>query len=40
MHLNVITRQDANLLLLVNEFVNKFIGCYIASLVNLYFSYN
>jgi hypothetical protein len=33
-------RQDANLLLLVNEFVNKFIGYYITSLVNLYSGYN
>jgi hypothetical protein len=40
MYLNVIIRQDANLLLLVNEFANKFVGCYIASLVNLYSGYN
>ena len=40
MHLNVIIRQNTNLLLLVNEFVNKFIGYYIISLVNLYSGYN
>jgi uncharacterized membrane protein YgaE (UPF0421/DUF939 family) len=40
MYLNIVIRQDANLLLLVNEFINKFIGYYIASLVNLYSSYN
>jgi hypothetical protein len=40
MHLNVIMRQDTNLPLLVNEFINKFAGCYIISLVNLYSSYN
>jgi uncharacterized membrane protein YgaE (UPF0421/DUF939 family) len=40
MHLNAVIRQDANLLLLVNEFVDEFVGCYIASLVNLYSGYN
>jgi hypothetical protein len=40
MHLNVIIRQDTNLLLLVNKFVNEFVSCYIASLINLYSSYN
>jgi uncharacterized membrane protein YgaE (UPF0421/DUF939 family) len=40
MYLNAIIRQDTNLPLLVNEFVDKFIGYYITSLVNLYFSYN
>jgi hypothetical protein len=40
MYLNVIIRRDTNLLLLVNEFINKFIGYYIASLINLYSSYN
>jgi hypothetical protein len=40
MHLNTIIRQDTNLLLLVNEFVNEFVGYYIISLVNLYSSYN
>jgi hypothetical protein len=40
MHLNIITRQDTNLPLLVNEFANKFISYYIISLVNLYFGYN
>jgi hypothetical protein len=39
-YLNVIIRQDANLLLLVNKFVDKFIGYYITSLVNLYSGYN
>jgi hypothetical protein len=39
-YLNVITRQDTNLLLLVNEFANEFVSCYITSLVNLYSSYN
>jgi uncharacterized membrane protein YgaE (UPF0421/DUF939 family) len=40
MHLNIIIRQDTNLPLLVNEFADEFAGCYIASLVNLYSSYN
>jgi hypothetical protein len=39
-YLNAITRQDANLLLFVNEFANEFMGCYIISLVDLYSSYN
>jgi hypothetical protein len=40
MHLNIIIRQDANLLLLVNKFADEFASYYIASLVNLYSSYN
>jgi hypothetical protein len=40
MYLNIIIRQDTNLLLLVNKFIDEFIGYYIASLVNLYSSYN
>jgi hypothetical protein len=39
-HLNAIIRQNANLLLLVNKFVDEFISCYIISLVNLYSGYN
>ena len=39
-HLNAVIRQDANLLLLVNEFANEFAGYYITSLINLYSSYN
>jgi hypothetical protein len=39
-YLNIITRQDINLPLFINEFINKFIGCYIISLINLYSSYN
>ena len=39
-YLNIVTRRDVNLLLLVNEFVNEFIKCYIISLINLYFNYN
>jgi hypothetical protein len=40
MYLNVVIRQDANLLLFINKFIDEFIGYYIISLVNLYFSYN
>jgi hypothetical protein len=40
MHLNVVMRRDANLLLLVDEFADEFVGCYIASLVDLYSGYN
>ena len=39
-YLNTIIRQNTNLLLLVNKFANKFASYYIASLVNLYSSYN
>jgi hypothetical protein len=39
-YLNTIMRQNANLLLLVNKFINKFIDCYIISLINLYSGYN
>ena len=39
-YLNIIIRQDINLLLLVNKFIDKFIGYYIISLVDLYFNYN
>jgi hypothetical protein len=40
MHLNVITRRDANLPPFINEFTNEFIGYYIISLVDLYSGYN
>jgi hypothetical protein len=40
MHLNVVTRRDANLPLSINEFIDEFTGYYIASLVDLYSSYN
>ena len=39
-HMNVVTRRDANLPLLVDEFVDKFARCYITSLVDLYSRYN
>jgi hypothetical protein len=39
-HLNVVTRRNANLLLSINEFIDEFIGYYIASLVDLYSGYN
>jgi hypothetical protein len=39
-YLNIVTRRDANLPLSIDEFINKFTGCYITSLVNLYSSYN
>jgi hypothetical protein len=40
MYLNIVIRQDANLPLFIDEFIDKFMGCYIISLVNLYFGYN
>jgi hypothetical protein len=40
MHLNAVIRQDANLPLFINKFIDEFIGYYIISLVNLYSSYN
>jgi hypothetical protein len=40
MYLNIVTKQDANLLLLVNKFAEEFVGYYVISLVNLYSSYN
>jgi hypothetical protein len=40
MYLNVVIRWDINLLLFINEFINKFMGYYIISLVNLYSGYN
>jgi hypothetical protein len=39
-YLNIIIRQDINLLLSVNEFTDKFISYYIISLIDLYFNYN
>jgi hypothetical protein len=39
-YLNIIIKRDANLLPFIDKFINKFIGCYIASLVNLYSGYN
>jgi hypothetical protein len=40
MHLNVIIKRDANLLLFINKFTDKFTDYYIISLVDLYFNYN
>ena len=40
MHLNVVIRRDANLLLFIDEFTNKFTSYYIVSLIDLYFNYN
>ena len=39
-YLNIITRRDVNLLLLINEFIKEFINYYIISLINLYSNYN
>jgi hypothetical protein len=39
-YLNIVTRQDANLPPSIDKFIDKFIGYYIISLVNLYSSYN
>jgi hypothetical protein len=39
-YLNIVIRQDANLPPSIDKFINKFIGCYIISLVNLYSGYN
>jgi hypothetical protein len=39
-HLNAVTRRDANLPPSIDEFADEFAGCYIASLVDLYSSYN
>ena len=38
--MNIVTRRDTNLPLLVDKFVEEFVGCYIISLVNLYSRYN
>jgi hypothetical protein len=40
MYLNIVTRRDANLPPFIDEFVDKFAGCYITSLVDLYSGYN
>jgi hypothetical protein len=40
MHLNIVTRRDANLPPSINEFLDEFIGYYITSLVDLYSGYN
>jgi hypothetical protein len=39
-HLNIVTRRDTNLPPSVDEFIEEFVGCYITSLVDLYFGYN
>ena len=39
-YLNIVIKQNANLLPLVNEFIKEFIGYYIISLVDLYSGYN
>ena len=39
-HLNIVTRRDANLPPSINEFTDEFAGYYIISLVDLYSSYN
>ena len=38
--MNIVTRRDTNLPLLVDKFVDKFARCYIISLVDLYSRYN
>ncbi len=38
--MNVVTRRDVNLPLLVDEFVDEFTRCYIISLVDLYSGYD
>src|SRR5207248_10464180 len=38
--MNVVIRRDVNLPLLVDKFVEEFVGYYITSLVNLYSRYN
>ncbi len=38
--MNTVMRRDANLPLLVDEFTDKFVRCYITSLVDLYSRYN
>ncbi len=38
--INIVTRRDTNLPLLVDKFVDKFARCYIISLVDLYSRYN
>jgi hypothetical protein len=40
MHLNAVTKRDANLLLFINKFADEFTGYYIISLVNLYSGYD
>ena len=39
-YLNIIIRQDINLLLLIDEFIKEFIDYYIISLIDLYSDYN
>jgi hypothetical protein len=39
-YLNIIIRRDINLSSSINEFINKFTGYYIISLVDLYSGYN
>ena len=39
-YLNIVTRRDANLSPSIDEFIDKFVGCYIISLVDLYSGYN
>jgi hypothetical protein len=39
-YLNIVTRQDTNLPLFVDEFTEEFTGCHVASLVDLYSGYN
>ena len=38
--MNIVTRRDTNLPLLVDKFVEEFAGYYIISLVDLYSGYN
>ena len=38
--MNIVTRRDVNLPLLVDKFTKEFARCYIISLVNLYSRYN
>jgi hypothetical protein len=39
-YLNIVIRQDINLPPFIDKFIDEFISCYIASLVNLYSGYN
>ena len=39
-YLNIIIKQDINLLSLIDEFIKEFINYYIISLIDLYSGYN
>ncbi len=40
MYINKVTRRDANLLLNMDKFSEKFVGCAITSLINFFSGYN